>query len=181
MDRHTGNLMFLHSEKPHALGPIDHGCCLPPWWMLSEAVFDAWLEWPQLQQAPSDFARELAGIAVQRLPQVITALRDLGLSEETLVTHRVCATLIGVGVAELGLPIGSLAQLMVRQDYQELSWLEKKLLQVAQDAGILIHVSTSERGEQELVVDELHLGPKGDIFLRLLAQVFRSELPREVL
>mmetsp|Transcript_35923 Transcript_35923/g.95345 ORF Transcript_35923/g.95345 Transcript_35923/m.95345 type:complete len:499 (-) Transcript_35923:375-1871(-) len=180
MDRHTGNLMFLHAEKPHALGPIDHGCCLPPWWMLSEAVFDAWLEWPQLQQAPSDFARELAGIAVQRLPQVITALRDLGLSEETLVTHRVCATLIGVGVAELGLPIGSLAQLMVRQDYQELSWLEKKLLQVAQDAGILIHVSASERGVQELVVDEFHLGPKGDIFLRLLAQVFRSELPREV-
>ena len=25
--------MFLRHEKPHALGPIDHGCCLLPWWL----------------------------------------------------------------------------------------------------------------------------------------------------
>ena len=26
---HQTQLIF--QEKPHALGPIDHGCCLPPW------------------------------------------------------------------------------------------------------------------------------------------------------
>jgi hypothetical protein len=180
MDRHTGNLMILRSEKPHALGPIDHGCCLPPWWMLSEAVFDAWLEWPQLRQAPSAFARELAEIAVQRLPRVIAALRDLGLSEECLMTHRVCTTLIGVGVAELGVAIGSVATLMVREDPYELSWLEKNLLQVAQDTGIPIHVNTSARGEQELHVDDFHLDAKEDGFFTLLAKVFRSELSHKV-
>jgi len=180
MDRHTGNLLFLRSEKPHGLGLIDHGCCLPPWWMLSEAVFDAWLDWPQLQQAPSSFARELAGIAVEKLPRVISSLRHLGLSEECVVTHRVCTTLIGVGVAELGVAIGSVATLMVREDPYELSWLEKNLLQVAQDTGIPIHVNANERGEQELHVDDFHLDAKEDGFFTLLAKVFRSELSHKV-
>ena len=53
------------------------GCCFPPWWMLSEPAFMR--GWAQLQQAPSFFARKLAGIAVQRIPLVIASLRPFRL------------------------------------------------------------------------------------------------------
>jgi len=50
-DRHGGNLLLLRHEKPHQLGPIDHGCCLPPWWALGEANFDAWSDWAAARAA----------------------------------------------------------------------------------------------------------------------------------
>eukprot|EP00913_Durusdinium_trenchii_P014014 g13159.t1 len=65
-DRHPGNLLLLKEEKPHTLGPIDHGCCLPPWWSLSEAIFDAWISWPQLRTLPSEQAIQLLKTAKER-------------------------------------------------------------------------------------------------------------------
>ena len=41
MDRHTEQNLLLYPVEPHGLGPLDHGCCLPSWWMLCEAVFVA--------------------------------------------------------------------------------------------------------------------------------------------
>jgi len=178
MDRHTGNLMILKPEKPHALGPIDHGCCLPPWWMLGEAVFDAWLEWPQLQEKPSDFARELARITACRLPQVMGALGELGVSHESLVTHQVCTTFIRVGVADLSLAIGPLAALMLRSNESELSWFEQRVLSSAQRAGIAISAKISDLGMPELFVEDADVGPKVDRFLEFFATDLRTELPQ---
>jgi len=180
MDRHTGNLMILKPEKPHALGPIDHGCCLPPWWMLGEAVFDAWLEWPQLQEKPSDFARELARITARRLPQVICALGELGLSHESLVTHQVCTTFIRVGVADLALAIGPLAALMLRSNESEFSWFEQRVLSSAQRAGIAIGAKVSDLGMPELFVEDADVGPKVERFLEFFATDLRTELPQVV-
>jgi len=179
MDRHSGNLLLLRLEQPHALGPIDHGCCLPPWWMLGEAVFDAWQDWPHLQEAPADASREIARIAVERLPQVTDALRNLGLGEESVVTHQLCTTFVGVGVAELGLPIGPLAILMLRGDASSLSWLETRVLACAKRAGAHIWVE-EQGGIKELRVDDANFESKVDLFLESLVTEFRVQLPLAV-
>jgi hypothetical protein len=143
-------------------------------------LFDAWLDWPQLQENPSEFARELARIALRRLPQVIDALRELGVSRESLVTHQICTTFISVGVADLGLAIGPLAALMLRSDESEFSWFEQMVLSSAQRAGIAICVRVSDLGMQELFVEDSEIGPQVDRFLEFFATHLRTELPQVV-
>ncbi|CAE7279715.1 PI4KG4 [Symbiodinium pilosum] len=109
MDRHPGNLLLLKKAKPHGLGPIDHGCCLPPWWCLGEAIFEAWIAWPQLQTTPSADACSLARTAYMKLPQTCKKLAEAELDASAVVTLRLCTTLVYIGVAEMGIPIGKLA------------------------------------------------------------------------
>jgi len=181
MDRHTGNLLLLRREKPHGLGPIDHGCCLPPWWLIGEAIFDAWIEWPQLQARPTEDARTLARKAYQESGHTRKALEDLGLDEPSIITNAVCTLFVWVGVAVLGLPIGKLAVLMVRDvetGFAELSWLEQKVLACAQAAGAQCRKQMSDREEEELVVEGAGLETPAQltVFMNSLQATFRAEL-----
>jgi len=179
MDRHSGNLLLLRREKPHGLGPIDHGCCLPPWWLLSEAIFDAWSSWPQLQRAPCEATRELVRQAYERLPDTCSMVRDVGLDEASIVTLRLCTLFVWVGVAELGLPCGRLTALMLRDEdtgFQELSWLEEKVLACASAAGAKCRMQVNDREDQELVLDDNGDGLDVQALLSGLERVFRAEM-----
>jgi hypothetical protein len=156
MDRHTGNLLLLGREAPHGLGPIDHGCCLPPWWKLGEANFDAWCGWAQLQSSPCDSSRELAREAAQDLPRTCAMARAVGLEESAVLTLQLCTIFVMIGVGELGVPCGRLAALMLRDEetgFRELSWLESKVLECACAVGARCCVRVSDKGEQEIVLE----------------------------
>jgi len=183
MDRHSGNLLLLRREKPHGLGPIDHGCCLPRWWALSEAVFDAWSSWPQLQCPPREATRSLARRAYEVLPETCGMMRDVGLDGAAIVTLRLCTLLVFVGVAELGLPCGKLAALILRDEdagFQDLSWLEQKVLAASVSAGAECRMQVNDRGDQELAVEDDGKSLRVDSFLENLEAVFRAELEEAV-
>merc|ERR1711920_980443 len=74
-DRHGGNLLFLNQSKPYQLGPIDHGCCLPPWWCLSEACFEAWSSWPHFTCKLSEAGRQLVAESYNSLSTNCERLR----------------------------------------------------------------------------------------------------------
>jgi len=179
MDRHSGNLLLLGRDKPHGLGPIDHGCCLPPWWCLGEAIFDAWITWPHLECEPSASARELACTAAARLPEACEALRGIGLDSASIVTLRLCTLLVRVGIAELGMPCHTLAMLMLRDEdtgFAELSWLESKVLACAVPAGATCQLQVNDRGDQELAVEDDGAGLDVEAFLTGLEEAFRADL-----
>lgn len=185
MDRHSGNLLLLRREKPHSLGPIDHGCCLPPWWCLGEAIFDAWISWPQLQTPPCEATREAARQAREKLQQTCEMVTDAGLDASGVVTLQLCTLFVFVGVAELGLPLGQLAALMLRDEetgLAELSWLEQRVLQAAQAAGegAGCRMQENQRGDQELVVEGSGEGLEVATFLSALETTFREDLPKAV-
>lgn len=177
MDRHPGNLLLL-GPKPHCLGPIDHGCCLPPWWELSEAVFDAWDGWPHLACEPSAKAREIAKTAFDKLGVVCDHLKSVALEPGVIVTLQLCTLFVYIGVHELWLPVAKLAALMVR-DYEQISkltWLETKVFHSAGRAGADIRVNQGSGGS----CDELEVldasGFQVEEFLKDLEHVFREEM-----
>lgn len=178
-DRHGGNLLVLGQEKPHSLGPIDHGCCLPPWFSLSEAVFDAWLPWSQFQSEPSDFACTVASSSAEKLPLTCRALEDLGLEASSIVTLRLCTILVHLAVVTFHIPIGKIACLMLRSEdscFEELSWLEKKVLECSKKAGANISMGETERGEQELKLEDDGSSMDVEAFLEGFETVLREEL-----
>jgi hypothetical protein len=177
-DRHGGNLLLLKKSKPHQLGPIDHGCCLPPWWCLGEACFDAWASWPQFQCKPSKVARDLAREAYESLPMISEQLRKIGLDEPSVITLRICTTFVYVGLHEFGLPIARLVELMVRScdEPEELSWLEDKVLKCANEAGALISVQKNVRGDKELCVLDGGSGLQVAAFVSAFEDTLRQEL-----
>ncbi|CAJ1381074.1 unnamed protein product [Effrenium voratum] len=178
MDRHPGNLLLLKEEKPHVLGPIDHGCCLPPWWCLSEAIFEAWISWPQLKAAPSAFAKTLALTSMEKLPQTCQMVEDAGLEASAVVTLRMCTILVYIGVAELGCSIAKVANLMMRdedKEPQELSWLEERVLPAANACGVVCKLQEAA-GNPELRVEDAST-LEVERFLETLESVFRKDLP----
>lgn len=178
-DRHGANLLLLGSSWPKRLGPIDHGCCLPPWWALCEAVFDAWMSWPQLQCRPSRSARHHAERARCQLPKVCAALAKLGIDRDSITTLRLCTVLVAVGVGTFGLPISSVARLMVREDYREFCWLETCVQDAAKEHGAELSVELTKRDDKVLVLKSRgHLDPEvfADRLLETLEEVFRAEL-----
>eukprot|EP00406_Dinophysis_acuminata_P074444 CAMPEP_0179254968 /NCGR_PEP_ID=MMETSP0797-20121207/23507_1 /TAXON_ID=47934 /ORGANISM="Dinophysis acuminata, Strain DAEP01" /LENGTH=382 /DNA_ID=CAMNT_0020962853 /DNA_START=52 /DNA_END=1200 /DNA_ORIENTATION=+ len=176
---HSGNLLLLGNGQPHGLGPIDHGCCLPPWWCLSEANFEAWYAWPQLELKPSDSAKCIARSAADRLPALLDMLPGIGLDAASLVTLRVCTLLVEVGIVHLGLPCRQLAAAMLREEeagFEELSWLEAKVLEHAGPAGARVQKQINARGCEELVVEDRGEGLNVDVFLHGLRDAFLREL-----
>jgi len=141
-DRHGGNLLLT---KPAAIGgshglvPIDHGCCLPPWWSLSEGNFEAWRGWPQLLIEPSAHARAIVASAVESLPATVDSLKSIGLDGESVATLQICTLFLEVGVLQRGLPLDTLAGLLQRNDeslFEEPSWFEKRVAECAAQAGV---------------------------------------------
>jgi len=182
MDRHSGNLLLLRKNKPHSLGPIDHGCCLPPWWSLGEAIFDAWSSWPQLQEPPSQASKEIVGVAVEMLPKACGMVRDAGLDDSSLLTLRLCTHFVHIGVSELNIPIGMLAARMLRDEetgFQELSWLEGQVLKAAQASGAKCTMQVNHRDDQEIVVENDGKDIEAEKFLDILCKQFRHELPKD--
>jgi hypothetical protein len=176
-DRHGGNLLLLGSGRQKSLGPIDHGCCLPPWWSLSEVCFDAWSGWPQVRCRPSQSARVRAIAARQAVPQICKDLQRLGLDADSVLTFCICTSFVAIGIGELGLPIDSVANLMTRSSYSDLSWLERQVFEVTQYEGASVSVEKNARGDDILV---LHSEPTSDTFaervLAHLEEAFREEM-----
>lgn len=141
-DRHGGNLLLSKSTVAggsHGLVPIDHGCCLPPWWSLSEGNFEAWRGWPQLRVEPTAHARALVTAAVESLPATVDSLLQMGLCRGSVATLQLCTLLLEVGVLQRGLPLDKLAGLMQRDDeslWEEPSWFEKCVTECASEAEV---------------------------------------------
>jgi hypothetical protein len=182
MDRHGGNLLFIGDKSPYSLGPIDHGCCLPPWWSLREGVFDAWLDWPQLECQPSQLAMEIAQKAYTQLDRICERMRALQLDDASIITLQACTVFAFVGVHEIGVPVGRLARLMIREyDPSKMSWFEEKVLRCSSKAGASVRVVHDSRGDEMLDVDEdASSGFQPDLFLTSLEELCRAELPKQL-
>lgn len=181
MDRHTGNLLLLRREKPHGLGPIDHGCCLPPWWMLGEAIYDAWIDWVQFKSPPKETTRRLAAYAHENMEMTMKLLREVGLPEECIVTLQVCTLLVKVAIADLAIPVVRVAKLILRDEdsgFAELSWLETNVLDAAAKAGAKCRMGEDDRGDQAIDVDDRGEGLDVKAFLADLEKAFRKEVPK---
>jgi len=181
-DRHEENLLFLEdgNEPKMTPVPIDHGCCLPPWWALGEAVFDAWKDWPQLAEKPTQQARAVAAEARRQLPESCKLLAELPLDSASIATLRICTNLVAVGVADLGLPLAKLALLLVRDsNRREFSWLETCVFTVAKQQGAQLSVHRDIGGEKRFSVTSYGPVEKSlfiDNLVTKLVQVFRNEL-----
>eukprot|EP00929_Paragymnodinium_shiwhaense_P064981 TRINITY_DN32626_c0_g1_i2.p1 TRINITY_DN32626_c0_g1~~TRINITY_DN32626_c0_g1_i2.p1 ORF type:complete len:533 (+),score=100.13 TRINITY_DN32626_c0_g1_i2:149-1747(+) len=183
MDRHPGNLLLLRPEKPHGLGPIDHGCCFPPWYSLGEAIFDAWLEWPQLTLPPSSPSKALVQTAEAKLPELCQKLAELGLDFASIVTLRLCTLLLRVAVVEFNRPIGKVATLMCRDPetgFEELSWLEQRVKAAAEAAGVPVSIGETKRREQMLQIEGDGSDLNVDLFLTNLEEAFRKNVPEAI-
>jgi len=179
-DRHSGNLLLLHQSKPHGLGPIDHGCCLPPWWQLGESNFEAWIDWPQLQCPPTEATRDLVAMAFDRLPWTCDLAREAGLPESAIITLKICTLLVKVAIDELQLPCGSVAALMLRDaetGFTELSWLESKVFAAAEQAGIPCQMGFNHRGDKQILVEEdTYDEEQAQAIVESLEETFRADL-----
>jgi hypothetical protein len=178
MDRHTGNLLLLSRQSPHGLGPIDHGCCLPPWWKLSEACFDAWLEWSHLKTPPCQATRAFAMQAAKRTGLICAHLEQVGIEAESIITFRLCTRVVSVGM-ELGVPCSQVAKLIKRDEetvFEKLSWLEKMVLECGCAARAQLEKHVNDRDIDELVIAESGLGDFDvEDFLSRLEQAVRAE------
>jgi len=180
-DRHGGNLLLLGSDWPKMPGPIDHGCCLPPWWALGEARFEAWMDWPQLSDQPSDAARTLAAEARRQLPRSCELLKELHLNIASIATLRICTCLVAVGVVDLGMPLAKLAQLMVREDYSEFSWLEEHVFASAGQEGAKVTVGRNRYGDKLIVLEDIDTADESVFADKLVGRVdsiFREQLAK---
>lgn len=179
MDRHPGNLLLLKKAKPHGLGPIDHGCCLPPWWCLGEAIFEAWISWPQLQTPPSSDAFSLARAAHAKLALTCRMVAEAGLDPSAVVTLRLCTIFVYIGIVEMAIPIGKLAALMLRDDCadpQELSWLEERVLAAAKEHGGKLSIQANDRGDPEVRIEDFGDALEVEPFIQDLELRFRQDL-----
>lgn len=174
-DRHGANLLVLRNDKPHGLGPIDHGCCLPPWWALGEANFEAWLEWPHLKQQPCEATKETMKTAISKMGPLLEKLKEVGLDDASVLTLRICTLLAEVGILERNLPLRTIAGAVIREDYSELSWLEERVLECAMSSGASCRKEPNNRGDNEIVVDENGAGLQVDDFLQALRARFLTD------
>lgn len=179
-DRHGGNLLLLGQQPPYRLGPIDHGCCLPPWWALGEAGFSAWEKWVHFKGTPSAAARASAKKALDQLPRLCHMLSERGLDFDAIVTLRLCTTFAGIGVGEQGMHISELVELMIREDFSELSWFEKRVFDCARSLGAKITEQLNERGDKELLVEDSDMLDESwaNRFVTEVGNLLRSQLPR---
>jgi hypothetical protein len=122
----------VKGKGPATLVPIDHGCAFPPWWSLGELIFDAWLAWPQVDAPVDPRVKDAIKASLRDLPDMITSLRDAGLDEPALLTVQICTRLLASGVAH-GQTLAAIAKLMLREDFDEPSWLERQVEAAAND------------------------------------------------
>lgn len=183
-DRHGGNLLLTKPPEEgctHGLVPIDHGCCLPPWWSLDEACFEAWKGWPQLCATPSAHAKATVAKAVESLPATIQALRELGIESASLVTLQLSTLFLEVGVLERCLPLDILAGLLLRNDesnVEDPSWFEQQVSRSITAAGIPCHFAASLLNVKCLVADDGldFTGAAGSLDVTLLLKLVRESL-----
>lgn len=175
MDRHGGNLLLTKKETPHCLGPIDHGCCLPPWWCLEDAIFDAWSGWHFLQATPSAAAKEIARKAYEKLEDVCEKLKEIPLDQPSILTLRLCTLFVYIGVYELDLPIGLLASKLAREDYEVLSWFEERVLKAAVEAGAKCEVNDHD-GRKLIDVENLGSDINEKEFLAAIRKMLDADL-----
>lgn len=176
------NTPCLGRSLPHGLGAIDHGCCIPPYHCLVQAVFSAWWGRRQLKEPPAQDTRASLTRALFTEESLVTELRQVGLSEASIVTVRLLTRLAYVAIEEKGLTLQQLADLVLRETCEdgwrrELSWLEQRLVRVLQGAnGLVVRVEADENHEHQVLVE----GPENlevEWFLRSMMELFRQELP----
>jgi len=183
-DRHGGNLLLTKPSeegRTHGLVPIDHGCCLPPWWSLDEACFEAWKGWPQLCATPSAHAKATVAKAVESLPATVQALRELGIESASIVTLQLSTLFLEVGVLERSLPLAVLAGLLLRNDesnFEEPSCFEQQVSHSITAAGIPCHFAVSLLNVKYLVADDgRHFADAaGSLDVTLLLKLVRQSL-----
>ncbi|CAM9366562.1 unnamed protein product, partial [Ectocarpus fasciculatus] len=116
LDRHPGNLLVCHSKAVLGGGklrlvPIDHGYCLPHVLHLSETNF-CWLYWPQAAAPVSEELREyIMNLDADKDCSVVHSLVGAAISDQYMLTLRVCTMLLQKGVAG-GLTLKRIGQLM---------------------------------------------------------------------
>ena len=94
--------------------------------------------------------------AFEELPGAVAQCRRLGLDEPSLLTLCLCTSYVYIGVAELGIPIHSLATLMLREDCPhdlEPSWLELQVYECARKCGAGIQMCQDGSQRRECVVE----------------------------
>eukprot|EP00930_Biecheleria_cincta_P048323 TRINITY_DN33653_c0_g1_i1.p1 TRINITY_DN33653_c0_g1~~TRINITY_DN33653_c0_g1_i1.p1 ORF type:complete len:438 (+),score=77.91 TRINITY_DN33653_c0_g1_i1:50-1363(+) len=183
-DRHGGNLLLTKPPEEgstHGLVPIDHGCCLPPWWSLDEACFQAWKGWPQLCAMPSAHAKATMAKAVESLPATVQALRQLGIESASLITLQLSTLFLEVGVLERCLPLDTLAGLLLRNDesnFEEPSWFEQHVSCSITAAGVPCHFAVSMLNVKSLVTDDGRdfAEAAGSLDVTLLLKLVRESL-----
>lgn len=188
-DRHSGNLLLTKPPEgqegcTHGLVPIDHGCCLPPWWLLNEACFEAWKGWPQLCVIPSAHAKATVEKAVASIPATLQALRDLGVESASLVTLQLTTLFLEVGVLERSLPLDTLAGLLQRDDedaFAEPSWFERQVSHGVTAAGIPCHFVVNMLNTKRLVADDGRDFASLDVtlLLKLVRERLMAALPHQ--
>lgn len=191
-DRHGGNLLLTKPPEgqgcTHGLVPIDHGCCLPPWWSLNEACFEAWKGWPQLCVIPSAHAKATVEKAAASLPATVQALRELGVESASLITIQLSTLFLEVGVLERCLPLDTLAGLLLRDDendFAEPSWFEQQVSHSITAAGIPCHFAVSLLNAKRLVADDgrdfadVACGLDIPLLLKLVREHFMEALPHQ--
>jgi hypothetical protein len=175
-DRHGGNLL-VKGTGPASLVPIDHGCAFPPWWGLGELIFDAWLSWPQVDAPVDPTVKEAIAASLRDLQTTIADLREAGLDEPALLTVQICTRLLASGVQH-GKTLGAIARVMLREDFEEPSWLERQVEGAAVDLPCKVEFKPDDKyGDPVMTVEPQ--GPpwesgSADAFLANLDQRFDS-------
>jgi len=153
-DRHGGNLLYGESPTPetsrYVLSPIDHGCSLPPWWCLREAGFDAWYNWPQIDQKATEMTRYIAQRSFERLNETARQLQIIGIDNFAIVTFRLCTIWVKISLCDRNLTLKQAASVMVRPlddgNFGQPSLLEQWVAESAQDSGLDVSLEQDESG-----------------------------------
>jgi hypothetical protein len=127
-DRHPGQGFFTGIAAPFGLAVFDNGLALPPFTCLHQLRFEAWISWPQLQVAPSMHARQLIKSELANIDATSCLLSNLRIDDECILSFRIAACLLEIGVLERKIPLSNLGTLMLRTagDGQP-SWLEQRV------------------------------------------------------
>ena len=112
------------ADYEYSLTPIDHGFCLPD--RLSVSWCDlCWLDWPQARQPFSE--RTLEWLRAYDVEECVSRLRrELDVREPCLALVRAAGMLLKMGAAA-GLCLHDIASILVRQDIDSPSVLEKQV------------------------------------------------------
>lgn len=153
-DRHAGNLL-LAGPRPHKIVCIDHGCVLPAWWALESSRFDAWMDWPHVRAPTSAATLSLVTQVGSTLPLVVQELEELGLSKQAIWTLEICTLLLQKCVLNHGLTLRCVALLMTRSDPAEPCWLERRVADACNAAGVTAEfLPEGKYGDLMLKVDQ---------------------------
>jgi hypothetical protein len=122
------------ADYEYSLTPIDHGFCLPD--RLSVSWCDlCWLDWPQARQPFSE--RTLEWLRAYDVDECVSRLRcELDVREPCLVLVRAAGMLLKMGAAA-GLCLHDIASILVRQDMDTPSVIEKQV-QRAQELSAMM-------------------------------------------